>query len=73
MTESVEIYCAICLNLSQGGAHLQEIGGSPDSRPELHRPSSVLFPLVTTLAGGERLLLDVYEQRQWQHQLCVAV
>lgn len=69
----MEIYCAICANLSQGGTHLQEVGGTPDPRPELHWPSSVLFPLVAALAGGERLLPDVYEPRQRQNQLCAAV
>lgn len=68
-----EIYCATCVNLSQGGTHLQEVGGPSDPRLELHWSSSALFPLVTALAGGERLLPDVYEPRQRQHQLCAAV
>ncbi len=69
----MDIYCATCVNLSQGGTHFQEIGGPPDPRPELHWPSSVLFSLVTALVGGERLLPDVYEPRQRQNQLCAAV
>lgn len=32
-----------------------------------------MFPLVTSLARGERLLLDVYEPRQRQHKLCAAI
>lgn len=62
-----------CVNLSQGGTNLQEVRGPSDPRPELHWPSSVLFPLVTALVGGERLLPDVHEPRQRQDQLCAAV
>lgn len=69
----IEISYATCVDLSQGGTHLQEVGGPPDPRPELHRPSSALLSLVTALAGGERLLPDVHEPRQRQDQLCAAV
>lgn len=57
----------------QGGAHFQEIGGPQDPGLELYWSSSLLPPLVPALAGGERLLPDVHEQRQRTHQLCAAL
>lgn len=56
----------------QGGAHFQEIRGPQDPGLELYWSSSLLLPLVTALAGGERLLPDVHEQRLWTHKLCAA-
>lgn len=57
----------------QGGAHFQEIRGPQDPGLELYWSSSLLLPLVTALAGGERLLPDVHEQRLWTHKLCAAL
>lgn len=57
------VHCIICLILTQGGIYLEEVRGSPNPRPELYRPSSDLLPLVTPLAGGERLFPVVHETR----------
>lgn len=57
----------------QRGAHFQEIRGPQDPGLELYWSSSLLLPLVTALAGGERLLPDVHGQRLWTHQLCAAL
>lgn len=57
----------------QGGAHFQAIRGPQGPGLELYWSPSLLLPLVSALAGGERLLPHVHEQRLWAHKLCAAL